>query len=82
VLTTAACCCLACIVLSRTGGRLGGTSLDVMARSFQGSQVGLAPLAHLLGEADLGPRTRTLFAAYEGLLFGAGLALGLTRRPR
>lgn len=82
VLTTAACCCLACIVLSRTGGRLGGASLDVMARSFQGSQVGLAPLAHLLGEADLGPRARTLFAAYEGLLFGAGLAFGLTRRPR
>jgi len=82
VLVTAVCCCLACVVLSRSGGRLGGASLDVMARSFQGSQVGLAPLAHLLGETDLGPRTRTMFAAYEGLLFGAGVAFGLTRRPR
>jgi hypothetical protein len=82
VLITALSCCLACVVLSRSGGRLGGASLDVMARSFQGSQVGLAPLAHLLGETDLGPRTRTLFAAYEGLLFGAGVAFGLTRRPQ
>jgi len=45
-------------------------------------RLGLAPLAHLLGETDLGPRTRTMFAAYEGLLFGAGVAFGLTRRPR
>jgi hypothetical protein len=82
VLATAASCCLGCIGLSLTGGHLGGASLDVMARSFQGSQVGLSPLAHLLGEAELGPRTRMAFAASEGLLFGAGLVLGLTRRPR
>jgi hypothetical protein len=53
-----------------------------MAKSFQGSQVGLAPLARLLGEADPGPATRAAVGAYEGFLFGAGLALGLTRRPR
>ncbi len=82
VLATAVSCCLACIGLSLSGGRLGGVSLDLMARSFQGSQVGLAPLAHLLGEPELGNRTRTVFAAYEGLLFGAGLVVGLTRRPR
>lgn len=70
------------VALAHAGGHLGGVSLDFMARSFQGSQVGLAPLARLFGEAELGPRTRTALAAYEGLLFGIGLSLGLTHRPR
>jgi len=70
------------VTLAHAGGHLGGASLDFMARSFQGSEVGLAPLARLLGEPELGPRTRTALAAYEGLLFGLGLTLGLTRRPR
>ena len=30
----------------------------------------------------MGPLTRTVLAAYEGLLFGVGLILGLTRRIR
>jgi len=30
----------------------------------------------------MGPVTRTVMAAYEGLLFGVGLILGLTRRLR
>ena len=59
------------------GGNLGGVSLDHLARSFQGSQVGLAPLAQVLGEAQPGWITRTTLAAYEGLMFGLGLALGL-----
>jgi hypothetical protein len=53
-----------------------------MARAFQGSQVGLNPLARLVGEREMGPLTRTVMAAYEGLLFGFGLILGLTRRLR
>ncbi len=53
-----------------------------MARCFQGSQLQLAPLARLLGEPDLGPTTRGVLAAWEGGLFGCGLAFGLTRRPR
>jgi len=69
------------VALARSGGRLGGVSLDFMARSFQGSQVGLAPIARLFGEPELGPRSRAALAAYEGLLFGFGLTLGLTRRP-
>jgi len=75
-------CAASFVLLAHSGGHLGGVSLDFMARSFQGSQLGLAPIAHLLGEDDLGPRTRTALAAYEGLLFGLGLTLGLTRRPR
>ena len=53
-----------------------------MARAFQGSQWGLAPVARLLGEKELGPVTRAVVGAYEGLLFGFGLIAGLTRRPR
>ena len=70
------------IALAALGGQLAGTSLNAMARLFQGSQVGLAPLARLVGEPDLGPLTRTLLGAYEGAWFGAGAVLGFTRRPR
>ena len=52
-----------------------------MASAFDGSGVGLAPLARLLGEQDLRPVTRTIVSAFEGLLFGSGLAFGLTHRP-
>jgi hypothetical protein len=75
-------CAGAFVALTRAGGHLGGVSLDFMARSFQGSQVGLAPVARLFGEPELGPRTQIALAAFEGLLFGAGLTFGLTRRPR
>ena len=71
---------LACVALTAAGGRLVGTSLNAIARAFQGSQVGLAPLARLLGEPDLGPLTRAVLGAWEGLLFGAGVVLGFTRR--
>jgi DNA-binding winged helix-turn-helix (wHTH) protein len=79
---TGGCCALAGMIVTALGGNLGGVSLDYMARSFHGSEVGLAPLARLFGERDLGPITRGVLSAYEGLLFGAGLTLGLTRRPR
>lgn len=75
-------CAASFVGLALQGGHLGGVSLDFMARSFQGSQVGLAPVARLLGEPELGLRTQLVLAAFEGLLFGAGLTLGLTRRPR
>jgi hypothetical protein len=39
-------------------------------------------LGRLLAEDGLGPRTRAVLGLGEGLLFGAGLAAGLTRRPR
>ncbi len=81
-LTTGICCALAGILLTWSGGALGGDSLASMARTFQGSQVDLAPLGRLFGETAAGPLTRTILGAYEGMLFGAGLVLGLTRRPR
>ena len=76
------CCALAGVALTWGGRSLAGASLNMMARAFQGSQVGLAPVAHLVGEREMGPVTRTVMAAYEGLLFGFGLILGLTRRLR
>jgi hypothetical protein len=79
---TGACCAMAAVGLTFAGGHMGGVSLDAIARAFSGSQAGLAPLGSLFGEGDLGPRTRAFLAAYEGGLFGFGLALGLTRRPR
>jgi hypothetical protein len=81
-ITTSLACAVSFVALTFVGGHLGGVSLDFLARSFQGSQVGLQPIARLLGEGDLGPVTRSALAAYEGTLFGLGLALGLTRRPR
>jgi DNA-binding winged helix-turn-helix (wHTH) protein len=69
-----------CVAISQLGATLAGASVNAIARSFQGSQVGLAPLARLLGEPDLGPLTRAVLGAWEGLLFGAGVVLGFTRR--
>jgi DNA-binding winged helix-turn-helix (wHTH) protein len=81
-LVTGICCAAGGVALTWMGRNLGGPSLEIMAHSFQGSRVSLTPLARLLGEPVVGPVTRTALSAYEGLLFGIGLILGLTRRPR
>ena len=75
-------CALAAGLLGWSGRSLGAMSLDFMAQSFPGSQVGLAPLARLLGEQEPGVVTRVVISVFEGLMFGSGLAAGLTRRPR
>jgi DNA-binding winged helix-turn-helix (wHTH) protein len=71
---------IGCVAIALAGATLAGASLNTIARSFQGSQVGLAPLARRLGEPDLGPLTRAALGAWEGLLFGSGVVLGFTRR--
>ena len=81
-LLTGLACALAAGMLGWSGRFLGAMSLDFMAQSFPGSQVGLAPLARLLGEPAPGVVTRVAISAFEGLMFGTGLAAGLTRRPR
>jgi DNA-binding winged helix-turn-helix (wHTH) protein len=73
---------IAAIALAATGSHLGAMSIDFMARSFPGSQMTLDPLARLLGESTPGVVTRIAIGGGEGLVFGFGLALGLTRRPR
>lgn len=81
-LTTGTITALAAMALALVGRHLVGSSLDLMADTFAGSQVGLDPLARLLGEDSLRPITRTLVSGFEALMFGSGLAFGLTRRPR
>ena len=81
-LLTGLTCALAAGMLGCSGRFLGAMSLDFMAQSFPGSQVGLAPLARLLGEQEPGVVTRIAISVFEGLMFGSGLAAGLTRRPR
>jgi hypothetical protein len=81
-LVTGLACALAAVVMTALGADFAGVSLNAVARSFRGSQVQLAPLARLLGEPEIGDLTRGVLAAWEGMFFGAGLAWGLTRRPR
>jgi DNA-binding winged helix-turn-helix (wHTH) protein len=75
-------CGLAGLLLAVAGGHLVAASLDLLADRFLGSAVGLTPIARALGEGDLRPVTRTIVSAFEGMLFGAGMVLGLTRRIR
>jgi DNA-binding winged helix-turn-helix (wHTH) protein len=75
-------CGAAALLATAAGANLTGVSLNTLARAFQGSQVQLAPVARLLGEAELGPVTRGALAVYEGALFGFGFLFGFTRRPR
>jgi DNA-binding winged helix-turn-helix (wHTH) protein len=82
VTAAALCCGLAALAVTALGGQLTGASLNALGRAFQGSQVTLEPLARRLGEREMGPTTRAVLAVWEGALFGAGLIVGLTRRPR
>jgi DNA-binding winged helix-turn-helix (wHTH) protein len=79
---TGAACAGAGLLLALGGRHLVAASLDVLADKFAGSAAGLGPLARLLGEQSLRPMTRTLVSGFEGLLFGTGLAYGLTHRPK
>jgi len=81
-LLAGACCAAGGFAVALAGGHLVGASLDVVAAGFDGSQVGLGPIARWLGEQELRPVTRAAVSAFEGLMFGTGLVAGLTRRPR
>ena len=81
-LLTGIVCALASGMLGWSGHALGAMSLDFMAQTFPGSQVGIGPLARLLGEHEPGAVTRVAISGFEGLMFGSGVAAGLTKRPR
>ncbi|GIV58484.1 MAG: hypothetical protein KatS3mg042_1397 [Rhodothermaceae bacterium] len=70
-------------LIALAGGHLLGGSLDLLARSFEASRLQLDALGRFFGEVRLGPTTRVVLAACEGLLFTACLtgALGAVRRP-
>jgi DNA-binding winged helix-turn-helix (wHTH) protein len=75
-------CAAATLSLALTGRALVGGTMHLIAEASQGSQVILTPVGRLLGEPDFGPVSAAVLGLGEGLLFGAGLAFGLTRRPR
>jgi hypothetical protein len=74
-------CATGAVALASMGSHLGATSLDFMAGVFPGSDVGLGPIARLLGEQEPGIITRTVISGWEGFIFGFGVVLGLTHRP-
>jgi len=80
-IVTALCCAAAGSALGAIGANTVSVTLDTVGNTYDGSQVALAPLARILGEQEVHPLTRTLVSGFEGLLFGFGLALGLTHRP-
>jgi hypothetical protein len=75
-------CAAAAAIVSAAGFRLGAASLAAVVDRFPATQVRLVAFGALVGETRFGPRTQTLVGAAEGLLFGAGLAAGLTHRPK
>ena len=78
---TAAACALGALALSLAGRPLVGGTIHAIAQASQGSQATLTPLGRIIGEPDFGPIARAVIGMGEGALFGAGLAVGLTRRP-
>ena len=81
-LQVALCCGLAAIALGALGRQMVGGVVNETARAAHGSRLSLSPLGVITGEAAFGPLTGMLIGAAEGAVFGFGLALGLTRRPR
>jgi DNA-binding winged helix-turn-helix (wHTH) protein len=74
-------CAMAALALTLGGHALVGGTIHAVAKASAGSQAVLTPIGRLIGEPDFGPWTRTLIGTGEGVLFGFGLALGLTYRP-
>jgi DNA-binding winged helix-turn-helix (wHTH) protein len=75
-------CGAAALGLALSGHVMAGGTVHLIAEASRGSQVVLTPLARLVGEPDFGPVTAAVLGFGEGAMFGLGLALGLTRRPR
>jgi DNA-binding winged helix-turn-helix (wHTH) protein len=73
---------IAGVLVALLGGRLMLGSLDVLARSFPGSQLQLAPIGAWFGETGLGPIGQAAGSGLEGALFGGCIvgAMMLARR--
>ncbi len=74
-------CGLAALSLTFAGRALVGGTIHAIADASAGSQAVLTPLGRLVGDPAFGRFTRTVIGTGEGIVFGLGLALGLTRRP-
>jgi DNA-binding winged helix-turn-helix (wHTH) protein len=77
-----ACTAIAGLILSVTGHPLVGGLINEIAQSSSGSQLTLTPLGDLYNDPSFGGGTQRLLAIFESGLFGAGFAVGFTRRPR
>ena len=64
-------------LLTVVGGNLFSASLEIVARMFANSQIRMDPLAAMFGEVHFGRTTQVVMGALEGLLFGAGVAMGI-----
>ena len=69
------------LALALAGTPLVGGTIHAIAQASGGSDAALTPLSRWLGEPSFGPVTRALIGTGEGLVFGLGIALGLTDRP-
>ena len=78
---TAAACGIAALALALAGRPLVGGTIHFIAEASAGSQAAMTSLGRFIGEPNFGPLTAAVIATGEGAFFGAGLALGLTRRP-
>jgi hypothetical protein len=78
----AAACGLAALALTISGRPLVGGTIHAIATATTGSHAALTPLGRLIGEPGFGPISRAIIATGEAIVFGLGLGLGLTRRPR
>lgn len=79
---TAAFCGLAALGLSLAGRPLVGGTIHAIATGSGGGQAALTSLGRLIGEPDFGPISRAIIGTGEAVVFGLGLAIGLTRRPK
>ncbi|MCC7010278.1 MAG: transcriptional regulator [Acidobacteria bacterium] len=82
VAVIAAACSLTACALTFMGRPLVGGTIHQIAKTSNGSRAALTSLGRLVGEPDFGPVSGTLLGMAEGGLFGAGVAIGLTRRRR
>jgi DNA-binding winged helix-turn-helix (wHTH) protein len=78
----AATCGVGALALTLAGRPLVGGTIHMIAEASRGAEASLAPLGRFVGEPGFGPLSRALIGIGEGGLFGAGLALGLTRISR
>jgi DNA-binding winged helix-turn-helix (wHTH) protein len=79
---TAGACGLAALGLAMAGRSLVGGTIHAITQASIGGQAILTPLGRLLGEPGFGAVSAALISTGEGLVFGLGLALGLTYRHR
>lgn len=70
------------LLVTMTGGRLMGGSLDLLSRTFPGSHLRLDAIGALAGEQGFGPVAQMFTASLEGALFSACVAAAMVLGQR